>query len=712
MKTIRCLRLAAIAVFSATLAACGGGQSGAPALLPATTQTTATPQPGVAPMSIIAVSTNTLTVTGTIVELKSGGFLIQGGKGLGYYNVATTASTTFTGAKPFVGETIEASGTGSAATSMTASSVSQLASVSGSIVALKSGGFEIQGGPGVGYLNIWTNSSTIISGSAPFVGESVTVSGTGSVSTSITAFIVTQTTTGSTTSTPAPSATSTPSSTGTLYSVTGAVVQLKTGGFLMQGGAGIGYINIYTTSSTTYTGTKPYAGETVKAVGTGSLATSLTAISVAQVSGTSATPTPAPTVAPTAVPTTQPATSTFMPSSYGKISAFQVFDNTSYGYISQSAAAADGYRYSAVWGARNNIGTAWLTSNPSLQTGYYNALATDESPTGWGSIGHTLSWWQTNHPDWVLYSCTSAGAPTTTPAWIPGLPNVPLDIHNPAVVDYQIRLMANYAHSLGYRALAIDEATFWQAGKGVSGGHGCGIYQNGSFVQRYAATEDANYASDVVAWVKRAHALLTTDATISTYHLKLIVNHPENPISANEQAFLANVDADLNEDGFTWFGSYKKTSPLYVTRTIDWAVYAQKHGVAVLTDDNFGSVSVGTPQLDYSIATYLLANEGAESVFAASANGFGLEQWHSQYTTTVGAPCGEYYSAGDSANPGIYYRRFANAIVVVNAGSSAAQTAHLPSGHTYADILGRAVGSPLSIDSNDGYVLLTSNGCQ
>jgi hypothetical protein len=403
-----------------------------------------------------------------------------------------------------------------------------------------------------------------------------------------------------------------------------------------------------------------------------------------------------------------------MPSSWGKIAAMQVFDDTANGYITQAAASADGYRYAAVWGARNNIGTSWLDSNPSLQTAYYNALETDESSTAWGAVGHSLTWWQSNHPDWVLYACTSAGAATTTPAYVPGLnTNVPLDIHNPAVVQYQVRLMADYAHKLGYHALAIDEATFWQADQGVSGGYGCGIYQNGSFVRRYTGVMDPNWATDVVAWVKIAHSILTTDPTISAYHLKLIVNHPANQISDNEKAFLANVDADLNEDGYTFFGNYKTGSAYSFLRAVNWTVYAQQHGVAVLTDDNWGANTVGAPQLDYSVATYLMGNEQAEALFASPAKGFGLEQWHSQYQTAIGAPCGSYYSAGDSANPSIYYRRFANAIAVVNAGSGANnEVAHLPSGHTYTDLFGRPVASPLTIASNDGYVLLTSNGCQ
>jgi hypothetical protein len=147
----------------------------------------------------------------------------------------------------------------------------------------------------------------------------------------------------------------------------------------------------------------------------------------------------------------------------------------------------------------------------------------------------------------------------------------------------------------------------------------------------------------------------------------------------------------------------------------NWATYAQQHGVAVLMNDNWGPVSVTTPVLDYSIATYLMGNQQAESLFASSASGYGIEQWHSQYQTSIGAPCGAYYggSSYDAANPSIYYRRFQNAVVVVNGGSgSASEVAHLPVGHTYRDILGRAVSNPLTIASNDGYVLLTSNGCQ
>lgn len=573
--------------------------------------------------------------------------------------------------------------------------------VTGTVVAIKSASeFQIQGGPGLGYFNVYTTGSTVFTGKKPYAGELVEAIGTGSATTYM----------------------SSATNVNQLFTVSGPVVAMKTGGFQMQGGPGIGYINIWTNSLTRFSGAKPYVGENVTVQGYGSLSTTLTGVSITQVSGTlspaaTATPSPAPTATAAPAPAyTAPPVTGFMPSSWGRISAFQVFDDTANGYITQAAASQDGWRYSAVWGARNNIGTSWLNSNAGLQTAYYNALETDESSSAWGAIGHSLSWWQSNHPDWVLYACTSNGAPTTTPAYVPGLPyNVPLDVHNTNVIDYQVRLMANYAHQLGYRALAIDEATFWQADEGVSGGYGCGIYQNGSFVRRYSGATDPNWAADVVAWVKEAHKLLTTDATLSAYHLKMIVNHPADQLTANETAFLANVDADLDETGYADYGRYQTGSAATFVMRTNWAQYAQQHGVAVLMNDNWGALPVTTPLLEYSAATYLMGNLQAESLFASSGSGYGLEQWHSQYQSAIGAPCGAYYggSSYDSANPSIYYRRFANAVVVVNGGSgSAAQMAHLPTGHTYTDLLGRAVSNPLTIASNDGYVLLTSNGCQ
>lgn len=406
----------------------------------------------------------------------------------------------------------------------------------------------------------------------------------------------------------------------------------------------------------------------------------------------------------------------------GTVGLFQVFDEFGSNVISTTAAAADGPRYGAVWGARIGLPAPWRTNNTGLAATYYMPQETDANTVAWGDIGHSLAWWKANHPDWILYACTAAGTPTTTPAYISQLPNnVPLDIHNPAVVAYQVKLAANYAISKAYTGLAFDEVLFFNITGGAvgSGYYGCGIYQNGTFVRRYSGRSDPAWTTDTVNWVKAARSILKTDSVIAPYGLKLIVNHPAgNVANVNEQAVLQNVDADLNETGFSDYGAYQQSTKSGLVRvTANWMMYAQSHGVAPLIIDKFDqSAAITKTQLEYSIATYLMGSQGTARLFVGNANGYGAEQYHSEYATNFGTACGAYYGGAsyDSSNSQIYYRRFGNAIVVVNAGSlpaRASEIAHLPTGHTYKDLEGRAVTNPLTVASNDAYVLMTTNGC-
>ena len=418
------------------------------------------------------------------------------------------------------------------------------------------------------------------------------------------------------------------------------------------------------------------------------------------------------TVAPMSLTlgTTTYPTNAFMPSKTGKIQSFQIFDETSNGTISATAAATDGYRYSAVWGARPGLGTTWRASNSYLRSSYYFLMDTDLSTGAWGAIGHSLTWWQTYHPDWILYKCsTSTNAPTKLPAYDSGLPNVPLDIHNPAVVQYQIAQMAGpYAARNGYTALAADEVTYWIPATGGSGYYGCGIYSKGVFVRRYSSSTDPAWSTDVVNWAKAAHSILTTNTTLSPYHLKLIVNHPGGTMNTNEATLAANVDADMDETGFTQYGHYL-TGANSTIREANWMKFMQAHGAAVLINQDWGSLTVGAAQRDYSAATYLLGNENAAAVFVTPHTGYGVETYyHPEYrAANLGSPCGEYYAGYGT----LLYRKFAYGLVVVNAGGGVAYKAALPTGHTYTDLEGRSVYNPLTVNANDGYVLKTTNGC-
>lgn len=391
--------------------------------------------------------------------------------------------------------------------------------------------------------------------------------------------------------------------------------------------------------------------------------------------------------------------------------------------------AADGYRYPAVWGSFNPA--PWYASVPNVYTARYYLPEEDSNLIS----GNTLAWFQTNHPDWILYACDTNNNPTMLYAYSgTGFPDVPLDMHNSAVVDYQIRQsLAPYLIANHYRAAALDQIVFANIMKGgnpqfgqkvMPGYYGCGVYQNGTFVRRYASRTDPAFVTDLVNWVITARTIFTTDPTIAPYHLAIIVNHPVGSTSNPEDIALAqNVDMEMPEAGFSDFGNYQAPGAAGVfSATVSWMRWLQARNVAIGIIDKFDQVTAVTPtQEEYSIATYLMGKEQGAYLYTGGANGvgygYGAEQWHPEYADAIGTACAEMYGGPsyDPKNPQIWYRRFSGGIAVVNSGSLpvTSENATLPSGRIYADIEGRPIGNPLAVASNDAYVLLTggNSGC-
>jgi hypothetical protein len=418
-------------------------------------------------------------------------------------------------------------------------------------------------------------------------------------------------------------------------------------------------------------------------------------------------------------------------STFGRIGLFQAFDAAPFSNpiatMSPARILQDAHRYDTVWGATQP--SAWNTGNPGMLVSRYFILEDDRIAIS----GHTLAWWQTSHPDWILYTCDPNGNPTRQIAYAYSkYPEVPLDFHNPAVVDYQIRqLMAPNAIANGYSSLSADQVIFNDFMVGgnptlgqtiLPGYYACGIWEGTSFVRRYSGKNDPAWTADIIAWLKSARNILSTDPSISPYHLALIVNHPiGSTASVDEQQLLATVDATLDEAGFSNYGNYQAANDAGLFKsTVSYMRYAQKVGVAVMIFDKFSQDTTTIPplHLEYSIATYLMGNEQAADLYVSPNNNpgtDGAEQYHPEYQTQIGSPCGEYYGGPsyDPSSPQIFYRKFSSALIIVNSGSlpRTSETAHLPLGHAYTDLEGRAIGNPLVVNSNDARVLLTSNGC-
>lgn len=178
--------------------------------------------------------------------------------------------------------------------------------IQGPIVAVLSATeFQINGGKGVGYLHVFTNSSTKMNlgGAKPAAGQSVDAYGTGSAATSMTASVVnldssTTGTSSATSSTPPPAGSYTAHVKGPITAV------ISSTEFQINGGSGVGYLHVYTTGSTTknLNGLALSVGNTVDAYGSGSASTSVTATWLSLSSASTVEPTAAP-VASGSVPT-------------------------------------------------------------------------------------------------------------------------------------------------------------------------------------------------------------------------------------------------------------------------------------------------------------------------------------------------------------------------------------------------------------------------
>ena len=184
--------------------------------------------------------------------------------------------------------------------------------LTGTINGMIVGGFRIQGGSGVGYVHILTNSATAIVGPAPFVGENVDVVGVGTPSTSITAtkisqfgVVATPAPTPTPSATPARGVTATPFPTPTPLATlspspvpSGAAIPVPSGVIIASGqigsvsgtkvsvqtGRGCGWMNVTVNASTAYFDGTPGVGQYVAFTGAGTRCSSITSAATVSIS--------------------------------------------------------------------------------------------------------------------------------------------------------------------------------------------------------------------------------------------------------------------------------------------------------------------------------------------------------------------------------------------------------------------------------------------
>ncbi len=363
------------------------------------------------------------------------------------------------------------------------------------------------------------------------------------------------------------------------------------------------------------------------------------------------------------------------------IHAFMTFDYKIAPADVPSAAQHNSY----VWGAaEGNIAAYRSSSNPKIVLSYYMPYTRDPV-----SRDNALAYWQGFHPDWVLYLCDQQ-----TPAYEFNDPNVPLDISNPAVIDWQVQSNAAPMSAKGYDAVAADNYSLnndWQA---------CGVFdQNGQWKQLYSGqVSDPQYTNDVLAWThafsQKLHAL--------PQPMGLIPNFQTSDLNdANVVAAVKDFDGVLNECGFTGCGSSYATGSKWLAIQT-FAEYLQAQGKAYFSINELDS-GIDQNTIQWVLASYLMSKEHASGIFISGVQEYGSDLWHDEYGAAIGTPCGAMQSS-----QGAYMREFTHGIAIANPSTSDASFT-LPAG-SFTDLYGQSRSGSVSLGATSGIVLLDTGG--
>src|SRR5579875_903037 len=156
----------------------------------------------------------------------------------------------------------------------------------------------------------------------------------------------------------------------------------------------------------------------------------------ASANGTATPPSATATGTPAASPTAPVATGGLI-DTYANIHLGLAFDT----YVSDLNSLQG--KVDLVWGANSAQsvpGAFTISYNPSERIG--NG---DNGPL------YSIDWFKQNHPDWIVYKCDQ-----TTPAYGFGEPNTPLDITNPAVLQFLMNQQFIPQITAGYKGIGFD----------------------------------------------------------------------------------------------------------------------------------------------------------------------------------------------------------------------------------------------------------------
>jgi hypothetical protein len=330
------------------------------------------------------------------------------------------------------------------------------------------------------------------------------------------------------------------------------------------------------------------------------------------------------------------------------------------------------------------VDLVWGSNHPTQPPGVFNLYYYPFDRDADGNSGgghHDYSWFKVNHPDWIEYRCDRK-----TPANEYGDPNVPLDISNPAVIDYMFETYLIPAIQDGYAGIAFDNVDFNNYGMR------CGVWRDGEWVAQ------PDYIGNIFKWavnvVPRLHDLNAAVAMNCPYDSKFP--------SEMEQIY-QYVDIALDEGGFTNWGSssdgyYSDDTWLQIMRAMQ-SLDGLGKGFVSINEMPVNFDQLTHEQINWALANYLLAKGRHSYIAITGIQEYGVLLDTPEYHAAIGYPVGAMYQVQQ-----IYMRDFTNGLAIVNPSSVGSFTITLPAG-TFQDLYGEDA-EVLLLEPHHGIVLL------
>ena len=408
-------------------------------------------------------------------------------------------------------------------------------------------------------------------------------------------------------------------------------------------------------------------------------------ISVSPTPTPTITQTPSPTEPPTATPT-DTATATVIPT------ATRIPEPTMLppGGVPKPPDTTDNIHVAQIFTAVDtpadeigNVDLVWGSTFPDQPPGVFNLYYFPFDRDGdYYSHGQPLTWFLANHADWIEYTCDKK-----TPAYEYGDPNVPLDITNPAVIDYMMQTYLLPAVQKGYQGIAFDNVDF------SNYGGRCGVWKNGNWIKQ------TNYVGDVLTWAaymyKALHALNVSIAMNFPFDF----NYPRESYQIFQY-----LDIAVDERGFI----NRRQKPDNYLPINQWLTmmegfqYLNAHGKGFVSinemPEPFDQISQAGKQ--WVLANYLLAKGQYSYITIAGNHGTAHQFTLPEYSALIGHPLGPMYQS-----QGVYMRDYSNGLAIVNPSSFNQTFTIILSSGVYQDLYGNKT-SLLTLEPQTGIVLL------